>query len=236
MRLIVVRFSAALLLFAYACNTQAAPSTGLLDDGGFNNPTANNDVSNSDWTLTTNMPDGSELGAQFHNGGFTRSDGAGGSGYGIRLRAFEGNQDPGDAAAQATLTQSISAPISGDYNLDFDWYREDNFSAGSWDVSLSSSGTGGTDSIDMLTVVGNPGNFNQLLVNFGVTNTASLGLSGVTAGDTLTVTMSMVDGVDAGVNPQGGGVDNFVLTVPEPTSALLCLMGLASLAAIRRRS
>ena len=224
-------------LFVYASSVQAAPSQGLLDDGEFNDPTPSTDVTNSDWVLTTNSPDTVDLASRFQFSGFSRSDGAGGTGSGLWLRAFEGNQGGGgDPLAQSNLTQSIVAPNSGEYTLSVDWARETNFTAASWDVTLSSSGTGGSDSVDLLNAVGNIGNFNQILVANGGPNVANLSLSGVTAGDTLTVTMSMVDGQDALMNPQSAFIDNFNLQfVPEPGSLALAGSGLLWMFGVRRR-
>jgi hypothetical protein len=61
----------------------------------------------------------------------------------------------------------------------------------------------------------------------------TLTLPGVTAGDTLTVSVTMTNGRDAGANPQSALVDNFVLVIPEP--AALGLGGFALLALLRRR-
>ncbi|MDC0936299.1 hypothetical protein OAS39_08415 [Pirellulales bacterium] len=64
--------------------------------------------------------------------------------------------------------------------------------------------------------------------NLGGT-TFDLALSGISAGDTLTVRAVMVDGEDAGANPQSAFLDSFNLVVPEPTSLALVGCGLAGL-------
>ncbi|MEM8946216.1 MAG: PEP-CTERM sorting domain-containing protein [Planctomycetota bacterium] len=229
----------AIVAMAYTGLAFAAPSQGLLDDGEFNDPDSSSDVTNSDWVLTTNSPDGVDLASRFQFSGFSRSDGAAGSGSGLWYRSFEGNQGgTGEPLAQSTLTQSIAAPADGDYVMTVDWAREGNFTAASWDVSLSSSGTGGTDTVDLLNASGNIDfNFNQLLTTFGGPNVATLTLSGVTAGDTLTVTASMVDGADSQIpGGQSAFIDNFNLRlIPEPTSVALLSIALGAIVVRRRR-
>ena len=229
----ILSFSLSLALFVYASNVQAAPSTGLLDDGEFNNPTANDDVSNSLWVLTANKPDGADLSTRFQQGGFARSDGAVGSGYGVWYRSFEGNQGGvGDPLADSTLTQDYTAATAGDYSLDFDWARELSFTAATWKVDLSVNSTV-VDTIDLLTATSvGAGNFNQNLTGPGI-NTANLSAPSVSASDIITVTATMLGGTDVG-GSQSAFLDNFVLTVvPEPTS--LVLLGMSSVGMLFRR-
>jgi hypothetical protein len=61
-------------------------------------------------------------------------------------------------------------------------------------------------------------------------------ISGVNANDTLTVSVAMMGGINANVNPQSAVVDNFRLTfIPEPSSALLGALGLLGVMSRRRR-
>lgn len=216
-------------------------SAFLLDDGGFSAATSGSTTSNSAWSLTVNMPDGSDRAAQFQTG-FANANNTGvggteapGTGAGIWLRSFEGNQGgSGEPLAQATLTQSVVAPYSGDYKLNFVAGREVNFTAARFDVSLSSSGTGGSGVIDLITAAIPDGNLGGgASPNPGGTP-FEISLTGVTAGDLLTVTASMVDGADSQIpGGQSGFLDSFSL-VPEPTSAVLAGLAAIGLAARRR--
>jgi len=234
----LVCFSIALMLFVFASRLQAAPSTGLLDDGEFNDPDPSSDVTNSDWVLNTNKPDGVDLAARFQFSGFSRSDGAPGSGSGLWVRTFEGEQDPGDDPAEFDLTQSIVAPSSGDYSLSVDWARELDFMADTFGITLENVTAATSASVDLKTAVAASGdNFNELLSSNGGPNVAVIPLGGVSAGDTLKVTAFMTGGTN--VNPSSFGVsaflDNFVLTVvPEPSSVMLMVMGMVGLLARRR--
>lgn len=214
-------------------------SAFLLDDGNLSLADSGAQTSNSDWSLVVNFPDGSDDAAQFQTGfANAQNTGAGGTeapgtGTGIWFKSFEGNQSPGDLLAQATLSQAVVAPFSGDYKLNFVAGRETNFTAAEFFVELASSGTGGTATIDLLTASIPNGNLGGAAsANAGGTP-FSLALVGVTAGDTLTVTAAMVDGQDAGINPQSAFIDSFEL-IPEPTSALIALAGLLGVAARRR--
>lgn len=259
-------FLACLAVVLMAATTASAQvnllDDGSFDDAsnGGNDP-----VTNSDWQIITiNKPDGTNPSFKFNtgfansentlNGGLDGGTQNPGTGRGLWFRAFEGDQldsdpnacagDPnssgcggaGEPLAQAEVAQTIVAPKNGDYTLKFRAAKEEFFSAGTWDVTLSSDGTGGSDSIDLLTAPIDPlGNFN---VNRGPSTQGGgdvffLSLTGVTAGDNITVSARMIDGVDANINPQSGMVDRFLLQVPEPTSALL--MGLASLGFVARR-
>ncbi len=212
----------------------------LLDDGNLSLATSGGLVSNSDWVLTANAPDGSSLGAQFQTG-FANAQNSGvggpeapGTGTGVWFRSFEGNQGgSGEPLADATLTQSVIAPASGDYTLSFVAGREVNFMASSFGVTLSSSGTGGSDSVDLITAVIPDGNLGGAASGNPGGTPFSLTLLGVTAGDTLTVDGSMVGGTDSLIpGGQSAFLDSFRL-VPEPSSA--ALLGVAGLALLHRR-
>lgn len=102
-------------------------------------------------------------------------------------------------------------------------------------VSLGSSGTGGVATVDLLTAAIPDGNLGGAAsLNAGGTP-FTLSLSGVTAGDILTVTAEMTGGTDSQIpGGQSAFVDSFSL-VPEPTSALLALLAFGGLAARGRR-
>ena len=240
-----------------ACFT-TAQAQNLLTNGSFDMFTHTNgsagpppvmDVSTAPgWTMNANSPDMVDLAAQFQTG-FANADNTGvggtqppGTGAGLWFRPFEGNQGgAGQPLATATLTQAVAAPSSGDYRLDFVAGIEGivNFTAADFSVSLASSGTGGSGTVDLISeaTMGNiiDGNIGGAAsANPGGTP-FSIILTGVTAGDMLTVTGQMTDGMDSGTNPQSGFLDSFSLTVvPEPASGLLILAGLFALT-LRRR-
>jgi hypothetical protein len=180
------------------------------------------------WTLTNT---GDPTAAQF-NPGFANSVGPGGNG--IWYRAFLGGptqQNPNRPLVSADLSQTAVATAAGRYLLLFDYLVETNFTAESMMATLSSTG-GGTSTLNLLTVprtnvgggfVDNPAGVGSLLVN-------------ANAGDTLTVHLAMVNGRDAGTNPQSVVADNFRLArIPEPTSVLLGLIGVVGLLGLARR-
>ena len=125
------------------------------------------------------------------------------------------------------------APSNGDYTLNFVAGIEEFFTAATWGVTLSSSGTGRSDSIDLLTAGISPLGTIGTAQNPGGTP-FSLSLSGVTVGDTLTVRAVMIDGMDALSNPQSAFLDEFDL-VPEPNSLALIGFGLLGAMGVRRR-
>ena len=208
-----------------------------LVDGDFRLATPGGQTSNSTWSLNVDFPDGTGSAAQFQ-GGFGDADNvANPGGTGVWFKTFEGMQAAGDPPANATLSQSTPPVLAGGaYKLDFVAGRETNFTAESFSVTLSSSGTGGSTSIDLL-------NAPMILGNIGGAASPALGgnpfsllLGGVSAGDVLTVTGAMVNGVVAPVNPQSGFLDSFSLTrVPEPASAVLGLIAMLGLFGLVRR-
>ncbi len=166
----------------------------LIDDGSFEKATQASTTSNSQWTL--NAPGNS---AQFQAASWASSDGA----KGVWFKGFIGSQqNPVDAQ----VTQTVTAPTSGDYTLRFDARVEANFPAaiGGFRVTISSDGTGGSDTIDLLAAATN--------TSF---NTYSLSLDGVTAGDKLTITAEMIDSIGGSGSARSGMVDAFILAGPN---------------------
>lgn len=210
----------------------------LLADGGFDLATSGSATSGSAWGLTTNMPDGANLAAQFQTG-FANANNTGvggtqapGVGTGVWLRSFEGNQgNSGDPLAQMVLSQSVFAPANGDYVLDFVAGRETNFIARVFSVTLSTNSQ--SVSVDLLTAAIPDGNLGGAAsANPGGTP-FSLTLFGVNAGELLTVTAVMLDGADAQIpGGQSAFLDDFNL-VPEPAS--LALLTLGGLTLLRKR-
>ena len=224
-----------------------AEAQNLLDDGDLDLATSGTQTSNSDWVLTVNFPDTVNPAARFQTGfGNANNTGAGGTqapgtGTGVWFRAFEGDQgNSGEPLADATLTQDVTAPVSGDYRLDFVAGIEGipNFTVTDFSVSLSSDGTGGTSSLDIIANSGSiiDGNIGGAASNNKGGTPFSIKLFGVTAGDTLTVTGQMLGGEDSLVNPQSGFLDEFsLISVPEPTSALMAVFAALGFVARRRR-
>lgn len=198
----------------------ASAQANLLDDGSFDLATGDSQTSNSAWVLNSNNPDPgtpTDEAAQFQAAAWASND-AGAPEVGVWFRAFTGKT--AGPLAQADISQSVNAPSDGDYVLSFDARRETFFSVASWSVDLNGA------SVDLLSAAPADGSW----------NTFSVVLSGVTAGDALTVTGAMVDGIDALANPQSAFLDNFDLQlVPEPTSVALAGIGLLGLLAVRRK-
>jgi hypothetical protein len=206
-----------------------------LVDGDLTLATSGTTTSNSTWALVANMPDGTNVAAQFQSG-FANADNPT-PGSGVWFKSFEGMQAAADPPANATLSQStLPVASGGSYQLDFVAGRETNFTAEEFFVTLSSSGTGGSTSIDLLAapmILGNIGGAASPALGG---NPFSLLLSGVSAGDVLTVTGAMVNGVVAVTNPQSAFLDSFSLTrVPEPASAVLGLIAMLGLFGLVRR-
>jgi PEP-CTERM motif len=121
--------------------------------------------------------------------------------------------------------------MAGPNRLTFDYLVETNFTAESMMATLSST-SGGTSSLNLLTATRT-----NMGGGFG-TQGAEVGslVVNANAGDTLTVHLAMVNGRDAGANPQSVVADNFRLSkVPEPTSVLLGLIGVVGLLGLGRR-
>ncbi len=167
--------------------------TAILSDGSFEQATPNSQISNSGWVMTTNAPGGVQS-AQFQQAPWAASDLA----IGVWFKSFPGRV--GDTA-DAEVRQVVTVPENGDYTLRFDARIEENFNADAFRVTITSAGTGGTHTIELLDVVTNT-QFNTYL----------LSLAGVTAGDQLTIVAEMIGGAVPAAGPQQSAmVDNFVL-------------------------
>jgi hypothetical protein len=188
------------------------------------------------WTLVNT---GNATAAQF-NPGFADNTGVNGLWY----RAFLGGptmQDPNRPLVSADLSQTVVATAGGTYRLMFERVVENNFTAAAMRATLSSSsGPSVTrdlllDKITAATYTG--GGFDTVAATApGYDIKVTMDLPGVLAGDTLTVSLAMVEGRDAGTNPQSVVADTFSLArVPEPASAMLGLIGLVGLAGLARR-
>jgi hypothetical protein len=173
------------------------------------------------WTLN-NV--GNATAAQFQ-AGFADSTG----GNGIWFRSFLGNTT---TPVSATFSQTAVALASGPYQLTFDYLVEQNFTAQSMLATLSST-SGGTATLDLNAVP-------RTAINGGFSaNPAAVGslLINANAGDTLTVSLAMLNGQTSGLS--GGQTvmaDRFNLAlVPEPSTMALGLAALMGLVAVRRR-
>lgn len=232
--------SITLAAFAALSLTPSAHAS-LLVDGNLSLATSGSLTSNSAWSLIANTPDGSNLGAQFQTG-FANAQNTGvggpeppGTGTGVWFRSFEGNQSgSGESLAQAVLTQSVVAPVNGDYTLEFVAGRETNFMAREFGVVLSTSSQ--SVLVDLLAAAIPDGNLGGAASGNPGGTPFSLTLTGVSAGDLVTVTGYMLDGRDSQIpGGQSAFLDGFVLTsVPEPTAAMLGGLGLVGLMGRRR--
>jgi len=226
--------------FACAIATAGTAHATLLDDGGFDNAITGTQTSGSAWQLIANSPDGANEAAQFQTG-FANANNTGvggtqapGTGTGLWFRSFEGNQGgSGEVLAQAVLTQSVFAAADGDYVLDFVAGREANFTARVFEVTLSTNSQSIT--IDLLSAAIPDGNLGGAASGNPGGTPFQLTLNGVTAGELVTVTAAVLDGEDAQIpGGQSAYLDDFELNViPEPGS--LALLGMGTLALLRRR-
>ncbi len=171
--------------------------TNLVDDGSFELATGSSQTSNSNWVMTIQGNS-----AQFQTAPWAASDGA----KGVWFQGFQGS--PG-SPVDAQVTQGVTAAAAGDYTLRFDAKVEENFPSviGGFQVTITSDGTGGSDTIDVLAAA----------PDFQF-NTYTLTLSGVSAGDNLTIVAEMIDAT-GGVGPAlSGMVDAFFLDELGPSS------------------
>ncbi len=119
-------------------------SGNLMNDGSFEAATANTQTSNSNWVMTA-QSDGIEPSAAFQTATWAANTGS----KGVWFKGYRGT--PG-SPVDASVTQVVTAPTSGDYTLTFAAKVEENFAAtvGDFRVTVSSSGTGGSKPIDLL--------------------------------------------------------------------------------------
>lgn len=242
-----------LSMFAAACAiamlAAQAQAQNLLIDGSFTLATDGGTASNSPWTLTFNNPDPNnptDTSAKFQDAFGNAENGIMGdpdaAGTGLQFRSFLGERGGMTGGnflkADADVTQNVIAPLSSDYRLDFRAAREADHLSDVLEVVISSSGTGGATTIDLLSAAIPDGNIGGALSPNQGGTPFTIFLNGVTAGDTLTVTGRMVGGVD---NVGGGGqsafLDKFVLTaIPEPSSLALLSLGFVGFLGRRRKA
>lgn len=167
-----------------------AESTPLMDDGSFETAQHGSTNSNSAWALAAQ-----DSAAQFQAAPWAASAGD----TGVWFKGFRGSvANPADAS----VAQSVVAPVDGDYVVTFDARVEQSFPnvVGDFRATFSSDGTGGSSAIDLIAAA-----FDDDFHRYSLT------LLGVTAGDLLTVRAEMID-ARGGSGPQiSGFVDGFVL-------------------------
>ncbi|HVT30895.1 MAG TPA: PQQ-dependent sugar dehydrogenase, partial [Lacipirellulaceae bacterium] len=106
--------------------------------------TSGTQTSNSDWVMTA-QSDGVEPAAQFEAQSWAASSGS----TGVWFKGFRGSAgNPVDAS----VSQVVTATVSGDYTLTFDAKVEEHFPevVGGFRVTITSDGTGGTRTFDLL--------------------------------------------------------------------------------------
>ena len=123
-------------------------SQNLINDGSFELATAGTQSSNSNWVMTA-QNDGVEPAAQFQAATWAATDGN----KGVWFKGFRGS--PGNPV-DARVSQVVTATMSGDYRLNFDAKVEANFASviGGFRVTITSAGTGGSQTIDLLNTFG----------------------------------------------------------------------------------
>jgi glucose/arabinose dehydrogenase len=119
-------------------------SQSLLQDGGFELSASGTQTSGSNWVMTT-QSDGVEPSAQFQAAPWAASAGS----KGVWFKGFRGSAG---APVDARVQQVVTAPVSGTYTLTFAAKVEENFASvvDAFHISISSSGTGGTKTIELL--------------------------------------------------------------------------------------
>ncbi|MCI0332779.1 MAG: PQQ-dependent sugar dehydrogenase [Planctomycetes bacterium] len=119
-------------------------SQNLINDGSFELATSGSQTSNSNWVMTA-QSDGVEPAAQFQTATWAASSGS----KGVWFKGFRGNAgNPVDAS----VSQVVTATVSGDYTLLFDAKVEEFFPdvIGGFRVTITSDGTGGSRMINVL--------------------------------------------------------------------------------------
>ncbi len=119
-------------------------SGNLLSDGSFELATNNTQTSNSAWVMTA-QSDGVEPAGAFQTATWAAASGN----TGVWFKGYRGT--PG-VPVDASVTQVVTAPTSGDYTLTFAAKIEQNFptTVGAFRTSIASSGSGGMKTIDLL--------------------------------------------------------------------------------------
>ena len=169
----------------------AGPPQRWIDDGSFEQSVAGTRVSNSRWTLSATQD-----AAQFQQASWAASAGP----TGVWFKGFVGSvANPADAEIRQVLT----APRDGDYLLSLDARIETHFPAavGGFRAWLASSGTGGADEVDLIAALDGTNFQRQTLM-----------LRGVTAGDELSLGVSMSDARGGSGPALSAMVDAFLLT------------------------
>lgn len=166
----------------------------LLDDPSLEQGTSGTQAIASDWTLTNN-PTSS---AVFQGSAFATFDQI----TGLWLRPFLGS--PG-AAADAVLSQTITLAVDAPTLTTSVWFKQEaNYTAAATIFEVfSASGIGG--SIDVSATTPNDGEWYL----------HTIVLSNLLAGDTVTVTASMIGGVNAGADPQSAFFDLFQMAIAD---------------------
>ena len=152
---------------------------------------------------------------------------AGVAGTGVWLKAFEGNQATGDAMANVTVSQAVAAVSGLTYALSVWNKQEANYTAESTFFSVTFlDGDGNELGTTSENIDSHPKD--------GSWQEYSLEATAPAATAQANVEIGMVNGTDAQANPQSAMFDDVSLAViPEPSSALLSVLGLAFF--LRRR-
>jgi len=119
-------------------------SQNLISDGSFELAASGTQTSNSNWVMMT-QNDGIEPSAMFVTAPWAASSGN----KGVWFKGFRGNAgNPVDAS----VSQVVTATVSGNYTLSFDAKVEQFFPdvIGGFRVTVTSDGTGGSRTIDLL--------------------------------------------------------------------------------------
>ena len=237
-----MRLTPLVLAFMAAALLPLSAAANLLDDGNLSLATTGTQTSNSALTLVVNFPDGSDPAARFQTG-FANAQNTGvggteapGTGTGVWFRSFEGDQgNSGEPLADAELSQSIIAPLSGEYTLDFVAGREVNHLSQQFFVELSSTSAGSV-MVDLNAAAIPDGNLGGAASPNPGGTPFSLTLPGVLAGDTVTVRGAVIGGEDTVIpGGQSAFLDSFFLNVPELTSAMLISLAAVGYVVRRRR-